>query len=235
MNKTQASKWIGKEFRIRPIAIRMTDIGERLPQEDAKWLVSDVSDIEVTILRVGTDHPCQLGLDNVREYRTPDFLLLRCQLTLRGDEISSEPIIVTSVDRNISGFESLLKHSWVREFIGAREVWISEVDNLFQVELGDNTREFSEEWTRRFPDKHGSTAFPVLLKVQGVEIKQLTFISCDGGRIIVPMPKVVSVEEQSSYTYDRNSLEYRVGQIIGKFYIYNTLDGLARRAGINVS
>ena len=235
MNKSQALGWIGKEFRIRPIAIQLTNAGEELPQVDAKWLVRDVSNTAATILKVGTDYPWQLGLDNVREYRTPDFLLLRCQLTLRGNEISSEPIIFTSVDRNITGFETLLKLSWVREFVGGREVWISEVDNMFQIELGDNTREFSEEWTRRFPDRHGSAAFPVLLKVQGVEIKQLTFISCDGGRIIMPMPKVAQVEEQSPYTYDRNSLEYKVGQVIGQFYIHKTLDGAAHRAGINVS
>ncbi len=35
--------------------------------------------------------------------------------------------------------------------------------------------------------------------------------------------------------YDRNSLDYKVGQVIGQFYIYVTLEGVARRAGITVN
>jgi len=232
MNKGQVLKWKGKEFRVRPIPIRTTEAGERLPQEDVRWLVFDASDSAVTILLVGTEIRLDLGLDNVREFRTPDFLLLRCQLTIKGGAVLSEPLIVTSVDRNITGFEALLKHSWIREFIGTQEIWMSEVDNMFQIELAGTRRDFSEEWTRRLPDKHGSSAFPVLLKVQGVEIKELTFISCDGGRIIVPMPEADAV---GAFAYDRNSLEYKVGQIVGQFYIYNTLEGVARRAGITVS
>ena len=69
---------------------------------------------------------------------------------------------------------------------------------MFQIEIGGRDREFSEEWTRRFPDKMGSSAYPVGLKVQGVEIKELTFVSCDGGRIFVPMPKITGTEGQQA-------------------------------------
>ena len=234
MKKSQASKWIGKEFRIRPKAVQATASGDRLPEEDARWLVRNVSDDAVTILKAGTDLTTELGLDNVREFRSPDYLLLRCQLTIRGDAISSEPIIVTSADRNLTGFETLLNHSWTQEFIGGHEVWISEVDSMFQIEIGGRDRDFTEEWTRRFPDNEGSSAYPVLLKVQGVEIKELTFVSCDGGRIFVPMPRVTASDGQLSFTYDRESVEYRVGRIIGHFGIYETIEGAARRAGITV-
>src|SRR5574341_1474183 len=234
MNKKQAMNWKGKELRIRPIAIQMTDAGERLAQEDDKWLVSDVSDTFARMSNVRTGHVWDLGLDNVREFRTPDFLLLQCQLTLKGQSVLSEPIIIASANRNLTGFESLLKYSWAKEFIGGREIWISEVDNMFQIELSDKDRDFNEEWTRRFPDHENSFAFPVLLKVQGVEIKQLTFIACDGGRIVMPMPRITLVHEQRGFVYDRNSLEYKIGQIIGSYYIYETLDGVASHAGIAV-
>jgi hypothetical protein len=36
---------------------------------------------------------CLLGNDNIREFRTPDFLLLRCQLTLKGLEVLIEPLL----------------------------------------------------------------------------------------------------------------------------------------------
>jgi hypothetical protein len=235
MNKSQAVRWKGQAFRLRPIAIQRTELDERLPQHDDKWTVADVSDIAATVSNVRTGHEWSLGLDNVREFRTPDFLLLRCQLILKGPEVHSEPLMVTTVDRNITGFESLLRHSWVREIIANREVWISEVDNLFQIEVGGQAGAFSEEWTRRFPDANGSFAYSVLLKVQGVEIKQLLFISCDGGRIFVPRPAATpAVNRQLAFSYERSSLEYKVGQIAGQFHIYNTLEGVAQAARITV-
>ena len=235
MNKKQAMKWIGKELRIRPIAIQLTEAGERLEQDDDKWLISDVSDAIVRMSNVRTGHVWELGLDNVREYRTPDFLLLQCQVILKGQFVKSESIIMISANRNLTGFESLLKYSWVKEFIGGREIWISEVDNMFQIELGNNDRNFNEEWTHRFPDHENSFAFPVTLKIQGVEIKQFTFIACDGGRIVVPMPRNSLIHEKRVFIYDRHSLEYKIGQIIGSFYIYQTLERVASHAEIVVS
>lgn len=235
MNKKQALHWTGKEFRTRPGAIRMTEGGQRLEQRDETWLVGDVSDIAATISNVSTGQIYELGLDNIREFRTPDFLLLRCQLTIKGEEVVAEPVVITTVDRTISGFEALLARSWVRENIGNRDVWISEVDNMFQIECGNTEGHFYEEWTSRFPDRDGSWAFPVRLTIQGVEVKELGFVSCDGGRITVPIPRITKVGDQRGFAYDRDSLPYKVGQVVGQFYIYETLDAVARRAGIDVA
>lgn len=57
---------------------------------------------------------------------------------------------------------------------------------------------------------------------------------CDGGRIIVPMPKIVMDGEERLLEYDRNSIGYKTGQIIGQFYSHETLGGVARHAGIRV-
>ena len=234
MNKKQAKSWVGNTYKLRPSAILMTEDGQRLPQEDDSWLVSEVTDKYVNISNQRTEHQWKLGSDDIREFRNPDFLLLRCQITLKGSQVLSEPLIITSVDRNLTGFEVLLKHSWVHEFFGNREVWISEVDNMFQMEVGEMDEDFDESWTQRFPDREHTFTFPVTLKVQGVEIKQLTFVFCDGGRILVPMPKTKMVGEKRHFQYNSNSLEYKVGQIIGRFYIYKTLYGVAAQAGIEI-
>lgn len=235
MNKNQVAKWKGRKFRLRPIAIRLSETGERLPQEDDIWSVSEVADDAVTINNLRTGHQWDLGLDNVREFRTPDFLLLRCQISLQARRVISEPLIFTSAEKNLSGFETLLRHSWVKEIIGAREVWISEVDNMFQIELGQKVDEFHEEWTRKFANSKVSNAYSVLLKIQGVEIKELTFISCDGGRVFVPIPKVHFIRKnERRFEYDRNSLEYRIARIIGQFHIFESLDGLAEYCGIQI-
>ena len=234
MNKKQALKWSGREFRIRRQAIRLNAGGERLPQQEEKWFVGEVSDDTAEIRNVSTGHNLQLGLDNVREFRSPDFLLLQCQLTITGQDVSLEPLIITSFDRSISGFESLLSNTWSLHHIAGREVWISDVDNMFQMAIGDNDGQFDEPWTRRFPDRFGAWGFPVTLEVQGVAIRQLRLVACDGGRIVVPIPDRKMVGDQGLFSFDRNSLEYKVAQIIGQFYIYETLDGVARHARVEV-
>ncbi len=47
----------------------------------------------VRLHNIATGHDFTLGTDNIREYRTPDFLLLRCQLTLRGPAVLIEPTL----------------------------------------------------------------------------------------------------------------------------------------------
>jgi hypothetical protein len=37
-------------------------------------------------------HAYRDGADNVREYRTPAFLMLKCQLIFHGDTVLIEPI-----------------------------------------------------------------------------------------------------------------------------------------------
>lgn len=44
------------------------------------------------MVNIQTGHFVELQPDNVREYRSPDFLLLRCQLTLDGPNVHIEPI-----------------------------------------------------------------------------------------------------------------------------------------------
>ena len=46
----------------------------------------------VTLHCLHTNHEITLGADNVREFRTPHFLLLWCQLILDGDAVHIEPI-----------------------------------------------------------------------------------------------------------------------------------------------
>lgn len=235
MNKSQAQNLVGRNLRLRPVAIRLTDAGERLPQEDDFWLLERVDDSFLALKNLRTEHAWKLGVDNVREYRSPDFLLLRCQLTLKGAAVISEPFTSISVERNLAGFEILLKHSWLHEFIGEREFWISEIDSMFQIEKLPSTEEFHEEWTKRFPASNESRRFPVRLRVYGVDIKELTFIACDGGNVTMPMPEVRSGPDGTrEFFYKRGSLSYRVGQIAGSFFTSQTLEEAARCVRIKI-
>ena len=82
------------------------------------------------------------------------------------------------------------------------------------------------------PDR-SSASYPVYLKINNIIIKELAFISVDGGRIFVPLPEVRPISEDDvQYFWNTNSLGVRVCGIIGKYYIYNDLAGVAQRSRI---
>jgi len=85
MNLKQLANCIGTEYRLRPLPLFVDADGTELEQEDRFWLLEDIPEEPVRLRLVcrETDHVVELQPDNVREYRSPDFLLLRCQLTAR--------------------------------------------------------------------------------------------------------------------------------------------------------
>jgi hypothetical protein len=133
----------------------------------------------------------------------------------------------------LSDFEYLLRTStWTKSTIGHTEIWMADADNTFQIEQGETNREFRERWTTVYPDPN-STAYPVYLKINGIAIKELTFISMDGGRIFVPMAEVrLDATGTPEYFWNLNSLEVMVCRIIGSYYIYKTIEGVARTSKV---
>ena len=236
MKKEKSKEWEGKDIRIRPRAVCLdTGGGHRFQPIDDRWKVGKVDKSIVNLTNLRTGHVIALGLDNVKEWRSPDFLLLRAQLKLKGSEVDLDPILITSVDKNLTGFESLLEHSWRKEFVGHAEVWISEVDNMFQIEIGETQSQgdFAEEWTRVFPDRHTSS-YPVYLKVGGVGLKELTFVACDGGRFFMPLPEIKPCGDSRRFFYYRDSLRVKVAEVIGRYYIHADLEETAQRCGIEM-
>ncbi len=56
------------------------------------WRLMTVTSGGVTLHGLHTNHEIILGADNVREFQTPHFLLLWCQLILDGDAVHIEAI-----------------------------------------------------------------------------------------------------------------------------------------------
>lgn len=92
MNAAQLKKNVGQHVRLRPKVVRRAPSGEPLTFRDDKWSIDRVDEKGVTVHNISTGHAVTLGNDNVREYRTPDFLILHCQLTLQGNQVLIEPI-----------------------------------------------------------------------------------------------------------------------------------------------
>lgn len=136
---------------------------------------------------------------------------------------------------NIKTFEKhVTESSWSEEFIGNRQVWICDNDNAFQIEVDDESKEFTEEWTKVFPDNNGSGKHEVFLSINGTRIKSHIFVWADGGRILVPLPKIESRNDEIIYYWERNSLDFKIGKIIGNFYIHKNMEGVAKMTKIEI-
>ncbi len=131
-------------------------------------------------------------------------------------------------------FEVLLVSSkWKKEHINHREVWIAEDNNTFQIQSGDEGDEFHESWTEMYPDQN-TRRYPVYLKIDNSIVKELDFISLDGGRIFVPMPDRTVEDGNVKYLWNLNSLEIKVCKVIGHYYIYKDLAGVARMSKVEL-
>lgn len=131
-------------------------------------------------------------------------------------------------------FEVLLTSSnWKEEFINHRIVWIAEDNNTFQIQSGDEGDEFNESWTEMYPDQN-TRIYPVYLKIDNSIVKELDFISLDGGRISVPMPDKTVEGDKVRYIWNINSLEVKLCKVIGNYYIYEDLAGVARMSKVEL-
>lgn len=93
MNTQQLRKLIGKPLRLRPLPWRFSQSGQRLISRDDQWTLEGVTRTQVLLKNASTGHNAEIGHDNVREFRTPDFLLLRCQVIVVGPKILVEPFV----------------------------------------------------------------------------------------------------------------------------------------------
>ena len=132
-------------------------------------------------------------------------------------------------------FEQILQSStWSKATIDNTETWLADQDNTFQVVRGERSRDFKERWTAVYPDPN-SSAYPVLLKIAGTVVKEITFISMDGGRIFVPMPDIRPTGPGTvEYFWNLQSLEVKVCRVIGDYYIYKDLEGVARTSKVTL-
>lgn len=132
-------------------------------------------------------------------------------------------------------FNNLIEDSsWRREIIDNKEVYFCDKNNSYQIEIGLKIEDFTEEWTQVYPDKRGSWRSSVYLKFQGVVIKEIPFISCDGGRIFVPLPERLIENGVRSFQYKEDSLEYKLAKVIGEFYIYETIERVCEMSRIKI-
>ena len=142
--------------------------------------------------------------------------------------VSEEP----EEQNTLNYFIFLLDHcSWIKDNINHEEIWFSSKNFNFQIKRNFVDNNFIEPWARVYPDKLTSRYF-VYLYLNGSPIKEITFISCDGGRIFVSLPDIEFRGNKRYYYWDKNSIGYKIMKIVGEYYIYNNIEGVAKRSRI---
>lgn len=148
-------------------------------------------------------------------------------------------------NRFLENFESHLstKEDWESRIVDDLEVYFYVNDNNYKIEQSpEMVKEWTarESWMENFPDS-SIVEYKVYLKHGESKIKEFTFLSCDGGRYFIPLPKKKLIDSgdenrrpEYEYSWDIHSTEYKVGQIIGSFYREENLEQVARFCGIRL-
>jgi len=138
--------------------------------------------------------------------------------------------------KNLVVFEKILElPKWKKVSFENNEKWIYEEDNSFTLEVSGKSRDFSEDWTSKFPNKK-SFATEVYLKINGELINRpLLFIAVDGWNNFVPCPQRSEINSKSFFYWVKESLEYKVFQRIGFLYPpYKNLKEFGEKCGVQM-
>lgn len=90
MNRDQLDASVGKEFRLRPV-VSIGDESERPTPHDDRWRLIRCSNSILELANVRTNQSLEIGIDHLHDFRTPDFLMLKCQVTMVGTNVQIEP------------------------------------------------------------------------------------------------------------------------------------------------
>lgn len=142
--------------------------------------------------------------------------------------------LTVGADKNLNTFLLKIENShWSHQQIKSSELYTCLDDSSYQIEIGEKSQPFNEPWSDVYPDKNNSWLIPVYLKINGQCIKEIDFVLCDGGKIFVPLP-VIADEKISEFYWNRNTLEFKLSKIIGVFYKYDGIEGVAKKSGIQI-
>ncbi len=89
---------------------------------------------------------------------------------------------------------------------------------------------FRESWSDRFPDI-SAHSFEVELRYNETIIYKETFVTCDGGRYHIPLPKIDISNSERKFYIQETSFAYKLAKI---FWQYYPIDDALRRASIEL-
>ena len=130
---------------------------------------------------------------------------------------------------------------WRKELIYNKTVRICENNPHYQIWIWDDDRPFSEPWTNVYPDNQWNSKCSIELVNNWIIFKTIPRVFCDWQRIWVPLPQQEVIKNKDNidnderiYFRNKNSLEYKLGKLIGEFYIHKNMEGISQMSWIEI-
>lgn len=130
---------------------------------------------------------------------------------------------------------------WEAKVFNHVSTWICKDTDEYQlVEWNIVRNNFREDWTRIFPDNENNTSYQLFLKRNGIIVREFTWVSCDGGRVWMPIPEMKNLWDTNSwdfkieYFFKKNSLKFRMLQKIWEHWSETSFERLFERAKIKI-
>lgn len=92
MNLKELAKHQDRIYRIEPAPL--SKVGTKVaPSRYNEWKIRVLKSRGILEIRnITTGHQLDLGFDHYYDFRTPDFLMLKCQLTMEGASLHMKPL-----------------------------------------------------------------------------------------------------------------------------------------------
>jgi hypothetical protein len=131
-------------------------------------------------------------------------------------------------------FEQMLERgTWQVDRIGDRPTWICDQRATFKIVQNDDYQDFSEQWTTRVPDRTASM-LTVQLKINDSAVSEMLFVTLDGGRYLVPLPRKRVIGGRVVYYWESDTLPFKVGRIVGRYYRCANLEEVAEFLDVEI-
>ena len=76
---------------------------------------------------------------------------------------------------------------------------------------------FQEEWIRNYPDRNNNSSYFIRLEANGVYLMGELFVTLDGARTFVPVPRRSTYNDEIKYWYDE--IQVQLANIVGEFHL----------------
>jgi hypothetical protein len=127
--------------------------------------------------------------------------------------------------------------NWRKIYIGRIEhEWQYKNHPEFSIEIENESREWqtTESWMRSYPDP-SKYATLVKVKVNGQVLYTEEFISLDGGRYFVPVPKRRIVgETEANNIYWYTPLQVNLSRIVGTYYRSDSIEDFMSNHNLDI-
>lgn len=125
---------------------------------------------------------------------------------------------------------------WERVFKDQHLTVFRHKDHLgFQITINWNetiVSDYRETWIRRYPDQEHNNSYLVAMEANGIFIGKELFVSLDGGRGFVPVPRIRMEGEERKFYYD--SLQVKLARIVAKYPLERSLEEFAASQAIPI-